>query len=129
MKSTLALLTMMVILSSATCRKAANKPYSECFKGRVEIKGICSNYTIRLLEGNMDTAFLNASWTDENTGKTHKNVFGIRNPCVFDKNLEEGQEFYFRIDSTTANNCTVCMAYYPTPPKKLTIKVLAAPCP
>ncbi|HEY0067807.1 MAG TPA: hypothetical protein VGB46_10605 [Flavisolibacter sp.] len=110
------------LLSSATCNKAANK--STCFKGRLEIKGICSNYTIRLLEGNMDTSLINTAWIDENTGRTYGNVFGLANPCIFDKELKEGDEFYFKVDSTTKADCAVCMAYYPTPPKKLTIKVL-----
>lgn len=119
----LSLLTVC-LLSSATCNKAATE--STCLRGRLEIQGICSNYTIRLLEGNLDTSLINTTWVDENTGKTYKNVFGLANPCIFDKDLKEGDEFYFRLDSTTARDCMVCMAYYPTPRKKLTIKVLSS---
>lgn len=122
MRITLLSLFIVCLLSSATCNKAAKN--STCFKGRLEIKGICSNYTIRLLEGNIDTSMVTSVWVDENTGRTYSNVFGLSNPCIFDKELKEGDEFYFKVVTDAKTDCAVCMAYYPTPPKKLTIKVL-----
>ena len=66
-----------------------------------------------------------ASWTDENTGKTYKDAFALGNPCNFPATINQGDEFYFIIDSTKKQEqCIVCMAYYPTPPKKLFIKVV-----
>lgn len=92
-------------------------------KGKLEIKALCMNYTIRLVEGNLDTSQVVAKWTDETTGKSYNNVFALGNPCDFPKTIKEGDEFYFTIGTEKEENCAVCMAYYPTPPKKLIIKV------
>jgi hypothetical protein len=120
------LVLILFVSSSSTCNKTTGN--STCFKGKLEIKGICSNYTIRLLEGNMDTSKIESNWTDENTGKSYRNVFGIVNPCILPTDLKEGDEFYFTLDSTSKRDCTVCMAYYPTPARKLNIKVQQSPC-
>lgn len=94
------------------------------YKAKLEIKGICMNYTLRLLEGDLDTTQVVANWTDESTGKSYQNVFALGSPCTFPNTIKEGDEFYFRIDSSEKQECAVCMAYYPTPPKKLSIKVV-----
>jgi hypothetical protein len=120
------LVLLVAATSSSTCNKAGVP--DTCFKGKLEVKGICSNYTVRILEGNMDTTLYAGSWTDENTGKEYKKVFALRNPCSFPDNLAEGDEFYFSIDSGTVKDCAVCQAYYPTPQRKLAIKILTNPC-
>ena len=102
-------------------------PSTTCFKGRLEVKGICSNYTIKLAEGSIDTARIAAEWKDETTGKSYINVFGLSSPCSFPSTINAGDEFYFVLD-TAKQNWPVCMAYYPTPSKKLSIKVLDKPC-
>jgi hypothetical protein len=94
------------------------------YKGRLEIKAICSNYTIKLLEGSIDTSKIATKWTDEVTNKSYTSVFALGNPCSFTKNIEQGDEFYFTIDTSAEKECIVCMAYYPTPPKKLRIRVI-----
>ena len=43
-------------------------------------------------------------------------------------NINAGDEFYFMIDSTSVQNCAVCLMYYPVPSKKLSIKVIPGPC-
>lgn len=103
-------------------KKCDNK--NEIYKGRLEVKGICMNYTIKLIEGELDTSAYVAEWKDEITGKTHNNVFALGSACSFPATIKEGDEFYFRIDSTYVSNCAVCMAYYPRPPKRLAIKVI-----
>jgi hypothetical protein len=115
--------------SSKSCKdkKEQNLPEG-CYKGRLEIKGICMNYTISVQSKNIDTSLVAAKWTDDNTGKAYQNVFALGSRCNFPDSLQAGSEFYFTIDSTTVQNCMVCMAYYPTPAKKLSIKVLRAPC-
>jgi hypothetical protein len=70
-----------------------------------------------------------ANWANESTGKTYKNVFALGSRCTFPDNINEGDEFFFEIDNTTVQNCAVCMMYYPTPEKKLSIKVIQDPCP
>jgi hypothetical protein len=120
------LLCFFVIFSGFQCKKSINQN-SGCYKGRLEIQGICSNYTIKVLEGNIDTSLIVSTWKDPNTGKTYGNVFGLGSPCTFPATIKEGEEFYFTINNDL-QNCAVCQAYYPTPPKKLSIAVTASPC-
>ena len=99
-----------------------------CFKGKLEIKANCMNYTISIQQGTMDTSLYVSSWTNESTGTTYKNVFGLASKCNFPTNINEGDEFYFMIDSTTEQGCAVCLLYYPVPEKKLGIRVIQDPC-
>lgn len=100
------------------------KTRDSVYKGRLEVKGICMNYTIKLLEGNLDTSRIVSAWKDESTGKTHTNVFALGSACTFPATIKEGDEFYFTIDSSYKSNCAVCMAYYPRPPKRIAIKIV-----
>jgi len=109
-----------ISLSQQDCHKkkaTANTVY----KGRLEIKGICMNYTIKLLEGKMDTSLIAREWTDETTGKVYTNVFALGNPCSFPSSIEQGEEFSFRIDTAKNQRCVVCLAYYPKPQQHLSI--------
>ena len=119
--------TLLIALGLVNNQCANRNLSANCYKGRLEVKGICSNYTIRLLNGNIDTAKIVGQWKDDETGKEYKNVFALGNPCSFPTALNPGDEFYFTL-SDAKEQCTVCMAYYPTPPKKLSIKVLDKPC-
>lgn len=112
----------LLTVSAEKCGSKPNKPVT--YKAKLETKALCMNYTLRLLEGNMDTSLVTASWTDEVTGKSYNNVFGLDNPCTFPAGIQQGDEFYFVIDTTRQKECAVCLAYYPTPPKKLVIKVV-----
>src|SRR5438309_12128288 len=123
------LLTVLVLgASKENCKKKKSILAEGCYKGRLEVKGGCMNYTISIREGNYDTSKLVSSWTDNNTGKTYKNVFALGSRCNFPSTINEGDEFYFTLDSTSVQNCMVCMMYYPTPQKHLAIKVLTQPC-
>jgi hypothetical protein len=93
------------------------------YKGRLEVAGICMNYTISVLEGNIDTLVVD-KWTDEGTNKTYSKAFRLGNPCAFPSKIKAGNEFNFVIDTTEQKPCTVCMAYYPTPSKAISIKVV-----
>jgi hypothetical protein len=104
-----------------------DKGFSEYFKGRLEIKGICMNYTIKILEGEMDPALYQKSWVDQHSGKTHTDVFALWSQCSFPAEIKEGDEFYFVIENEPDPNCGVCLAYYPTPEKKLAIRVISSP--
>jgi hypothetical protein len=112
----------LLTISADKCGKKKNE--SGKYKARLETKALCMNYTLRLLEGNIDTSLITANWTDESTGKTYTNVFGLGSRCTFPPNIEQGDDFYFIIDSSQKQECAVCMAYYPTPPRKLSIKVV-----
>ncbi len=116
-------LTTLFILSLPAQECNQKKKETGRLKGKLEIKALCMNYTIRLVEGNLDTSIVAAAWTDESTVKSYNNVFGLGNPCDFPSTIKQGDEFYFTIDNLKEKNCAVCMAYYPTPKKKLIIKV------
>ena len=126
-----AIFLVLLAVTENTCRnkKNKNKAAINCYKGRLEIKGGCMNYTIAITEGNIDSSLLQASWTDENTGKNYKNVFALGSKCTFPNTINQGDEFYFEVDSTAVQNCAVCMMYYPVPQKQLSIKVVNDPCP
>jgi hypothetical protein len=115
-------LVPVLLLLTATINKCRSK--DSVYKGRLEIKGICMNYTIKLLEGILDASKIVAEWKDEATGKTYNNVFALGSPCNFPSTIKEGDDFYFKIDSTYVSNCAVCMAYYPKPSKSIAIKII-----
>lgn len=110
-----------LLLSAGKCGK---KTVARKFKGRLEIAGICLNYTVKLLEGQIDTSKIETHWTDEMTGKSYTNVFALTNPCIFPKTIKQGDEFYFKIDTTVKQQCITCLAYYPKPQKNLSIVVI-----
>ena len=114
----------LVIALAFTTNKCKNKNESNIYKGRLEAKGMCMNYTIKLLEGKLDTSIIVPEWKNEATGKTHKNVFALGSRCSFPSTINEGDEFYFAIDSSYVSDCAVCLAYYPKPPKSIAIKVI-----
>lgn len=113
-----------VFLISVSAENCTKESTEKTYKGRLEIAGICMNYTISVLEGNIDTSLIVADWTDDVTGKTYQNVFKLGSPCTFPATIKQGDEFYFVIDSSQAQNCAVCLAYYPTPKKTLPIKIV-----
>jgi hypothetical protein len=117
---------LLIFLSSSTCNKASKN--KNCFKAKLEIKGICMNYTISLLEGDTAALLLAPEWTDETSGKKYTNVFALSNPCGF-PDLKEGEEFYFTLEKDAKKDCMVCEAYYPTPAQKNNIRVITEPCP
>ena len=117
-------LTTLFLLSLPAKNCNEKKKESSLLKGKLEIKALCMNYTIRLVEGKLDTSQVESSWTDETTGKSYTNAFGLGNPCDFPSTIKQGDEFYFTVDTAKEKNCAVCMAYYPTPRKKLIIKIV-----
>jgi hypothetical protein len=124
---TLLLLCSLLILTASTCKNKKTMG-GTCFKGRLEVKAACMNYTISVVSGNMDTSRIVANWTDESTGESYKNAFALDSRCTFPSTINEGDEFYFMIDSSSVQNCAVCMMYYPVPAKKLAIKIIQEPC-
>lgn len=126
MKALLSLLLAFLLASSMNCRK--NKTVNAtCFKGKLQKKGICMNYTISIISAGFDTSLVEPQWTDPNTGISYNNAFRLGSVCSFPSTLQEGAEFYFTL-APDDNNCAVCQAFYPTPKKTLSIKVAEGPC-
>jgi hypothetical protein len=124
MKYTIGILFTLIVIAGCSNKKLSGT----CLKGRLEIKGICSNYTIKILEGHVDDDSIATEWTDENTGKKYTNVFALGNPCSFPESINAGDEFYFTVQPAGDEGCMTCKAYYPKPAKALNIKVLDKPC-
>jgi hypothetical protein len=99
-----------------------------CYKAGLEIKGICLNYTIKVLQGDMDTSLMQNNWTDPNTGVAYQNVFALGSPCTFPPDINEGDEFYFKIGSVSPQSCLICQAFYTYASKRLSITVSKLPC-
>lgn len=97
------------------------------FTGKV-IGGICSQYTIQLVSGDMDPARYVKTWKNDMTDSTYHNVFGLSNYCYFDQqNLHTGDTFqFYLVKDSVQQSCVVCFAYAPTPPIKNTIRVVSA---
>lgn len=97
----------------------------EVYTARFEIVGICTNYTFTVIRGDINPSLVESSWTDPQTKITYTNAFGISNPCDLPSNLKKGDTFRFVIKTPNKDDrCNVCLAYYPTPNKKLNIKVV-----
>ena len=123
------LLILFTVLTAATCNPNTETALAvNCFKGKLVIKGICMNYVVQVVQGDTSKLKVAATWMDETTDKTYNNVFALGSKCNF-PDMQEGDEFYFVLDSTVKQDCAVCMMYYPVPSKKLSIRVINEPCP
>lgn len=103
------------------CNKTETGPI---YQGRLEVAGICSNYTIGLISGGLDTAYVEQRWTDPTTNIEYSNVFRLTNPCDFPTELKAGDTFHFQLETAPSRNCAQCLAFYPTPTKGLAIRVV-----
>ena len=113
-----------VLFMGLIAGKCNEKNASTKMKGRLEVAGMCMNYTISILENKPDTLVVAPEWVDENTNKKYSNAFRLGNPCDFPKTIKAGDEFFFTIDTAKPKQCAVCMAFYPTPSQVLSIKVV-----
>ncbi|GAB3008751.1 hypothetical protein GCM10027051_06550 [Niabella terrae] len=124
MKQSPFLICIAAILLLAACTPIAQKTTGKRYKGKFEVAGLCSNYTFSNTDGTIDESLVVPLWTNPQTGKIYSSAFTVKNPCDLPKDLKEGDEFYFEITNGPEKNCAVCLALYPTPEKKLNIKVL-----
>lgn len=116
-------LVVILCIFSISCNKS-NTANTICFKGKLALKGICMNYVIQIIEGDIDKSLYENSWQNPNTGITYENVFGLASICTFPSNINEGEEFYFSIPKNPiAQNCTKCEAFSPTPNKRISIEI------
>ncbi len=115
-------LTLFIFIG-LSCEKNVEVP-KVCLKGKLVLKGICMNYVIEVVEGNIDPSFFEKQWINPMTKVEYKNVFGLASICTFPENIIEGQEFYFSVlDKPDTSVCIQCKAYSPVPDKKLYITI------
>lgn len=81
----------LLLCTNFRCRKADD--LKGCYKGRLEIKGACGHYTIKVLSGNIDTALIESSWTDPNTNIQYSNVFALMAYATFLKTYPKAMNF------------------------------------
>ena len=111
------------VLLNISCNKS-NDTIQNCFKGKLVLKGLCMNYVIQIIEGDVDKALYESSWQNPSTKTTYQNVFGLGSICTFPSTINDGDEFYFSIPkSSIVQTCAQCMAYSPTPSKKISIEI------
>jgi len=83
-------ISIFLLFSAEKCNQ--KKDGMPVYKARLEIKAMCYNYTIKLLEGDIDTSKIVGNWTNESTKKSYTNVFALKNPCNFPASIKEGDE-------------------------------------
>jgi hypothetical protein len=118
------LIFVLLIAAGYHCNNKA-VPADGVLKGKLVIKEICSHFVVQVLNTKLDTAIVANGWHDDKRDKIYDNVFTVSNRCSFAAaDLKEGEEFEFTIDrSSAAEDCAVCMAFYPTPVKRNAIKI------
>lgn len=119
---------LLVCIFALTAFQCNNKMIAAdgVLKGKLVIKELCGHYVLQVTNGSLDSSIVTNGWKDDKRNKTYDNVFTIANRCGFaNENLNEGDEFEFRIDKNPApEDCLVCMAFYPTPAKRHAIRVV-----
>jgi hypothetical protein len=126
-------LIFFLMLTVSCHRKTAPVPTAEklssnCYKARLEIKDICMNYVIKVLDGDLTKLNIEREWKDETDSKVYNNVFALGSRCSF-PDIGEGDEFYFTVTGIEDAGCNVCLAYRPVPTAKNNIVVSKNACP
>ena len=116
-------LIIFIFLLNISCNKS-NDTSVTCFKGKLVLKGICMNYVIQIIEGDVDKSLYESSWQNPLSNTTYQNVFGLESICTFPSTINEGDEFYFSIPKRpVVQACAQCIAYSPIPNKKISIEI------
>lgn len=111
----------LLLTGPLTCSKQDQAP-DVCYKGRLSIKGICMNYVIEVIEGDVDKSLIVEKWTHPTTGIVYQNAFALESICTFPSSIQEGDEFYFHIPKNPpAQTCAQCQAYSAVPDKSISI--------
>ncbi len=129
-KNILIVLSFFVFVS---CTKESNGSKinpNECIKAKLVLKGICQNYVIEVISGNIDPTLIEGTWQNPLTHDVYKNVFGLASICSFPSTLNEGDEFYFTVfnfmgipEDFPPQDCVQCQAYSPMPDKRLFVTI------
>ena len=116
-------LIIFIFLLNISCNKSSDTSVT-CFKGKLVLQGICMNYVIQIIEGDVDKSLYESSWQNPLSNTTYQNVFGLESICTFPSTINEGDEFYFSIPKRpVVQACAQCKAYSPIPNKKISIEI------
>lgn len=119
-------LALVATLCLSSCKNSKSGQNQAPLVGRLVISEICQHLVVAIESGSFDPEKVTASYTDEKRGKTFKNVFTIENRCLFgESNIKEGDRFNFEwMPDNIKETCMNCMAFYPTPDTRASIKVI-----
>lgn len=111
---------LFIVMVCLSCHKSG-VPRGK-FTGKLEVAGLCGQYTIQLLSGDADSSIhLTKSWFNPANDSTYTNVFAASNFCYFSSvGLQVGDTFTFN-PGPSSETCFTCMLYYPTPPTQSAI--------
>ncbi|MHA8062948.1 hypothetical protein [Aquirufa aurantiipilula] len=124
MKNKVAFLSLLLAMGLLSSCKREELPKTTCLKGRLAVKGICMNYVIEVVEGQVDSSQVEMLWKNPMSGKTYTQAFALKSICSFPENIKEGDEFYFSISPLPEDKmCAQCKAYSPVPAKGLSIEI------
>jgi hypothetical protein len=118
------LVSILLTITGWCCKSTAvqNQPATP-LTGKLVISEICNHYVVALVSGKLDRAVLTSKFHDEKRKSDYSNVFTLESRCSFAKaGISEGDIFTFELaPADYKEDCMVCMAYYPTPPTRLSI--------
>lgn len=115
---------LLVNLALSACKSSSQKQTTAAsLTGKLVISEICNHLVVAVESGEVNSDWVTTSYKDEKRGTTFDRVFTVENSCSFIKSgLKEGDRFSFDIPAKPEpDTCMVCMAYYPTPPTKLSV--------
>lgn len=116
------LLLLIICMGTIQCKKSAQT--EAVLTGKLVVNGPCGYYAIQLLNGNIDTANIVASWYDTDNDSTYTNIFSVTNFCNFGtNNLSKDDIFTFQLDpNPPAQTCLRCLIAAAIPPKENAVK-------
>jgi hypothetical protein len=118
------LVSLLLTFTCGSCKLTAiqNQPATP-LTGKLVISEICNHYVVALVSGKLDPAVLTVKFYDEKRKSDFSNVFTVESRCNFaEAGISEGDLFTFELAAADyKEDCMVCMAYYPTPPTRLSI--------
>ncbi len=94
MKVFFTILTMCFVLVSCSKEESTILEPGQ-FKGKLVLKGICMNYVIQMVDGDLDPSLYEKQWIHPTDEQTYTNVFALESVCTFPNTIEEGDEFFF----------------------------------
>ena len=118
MNRSILLLIVTLLLAGTSFHCKPNKVEPSQLTGKLVVNAACGHYVVQVLSGNVDSSRLVKSWKDPAGDTTYSNVFAVSNACTFAGfGLSRGDIFTFTMnDAVIAQNCMLCMIFYPTPP-------------
>jgi len=119
----LSFLLFITGICALQCKKNG-APNGPVLTGKLVVNAACGHYAIQVLDENIDSSEIVASWKNPDTDSTFTNVFTVANICSFQSlGLSQGDIFTFQLDANpSAQTCAVCQIYYPTPGKVNSVK-------